>query len=85
MCLEPFLQALCAGAVAAGPQFGAIFMTTIAACVSVLDLDQLEEFFPIGAFLLKWSRTITDLNPNSRPVFLQASTFHIIEVFVAGD
>jgi hypothetical protein len=84
-CLEPFLEALGAGAVAAGPPFGAVLVTAVAAGVSVLDLDQVEEFFPIGSFLLERSRTVTDLHPHGRPVLQQASMFHIIEVFVAGD
>jgi len=41
------LKSFCAIAIAAGPRFGAVFVTTIPARVRVLNAEKIEIFFPI--------------------------------------
>ena len=83
--MQTFLQALGAGAIAARPSFGAVFMAAIAPRVGVLNPDKVEVFLPVRAFLLQGRCTIADFHPFGSSVFQQAGLFHIVEIFVAGD
>jgi len=83
--LEAFFESVGAIAIAASPEFRAILMSAIAARVGILDTDQLKKLLPVGAFLLQRCGAVTDLNPHSRTVLLEAGMFHVVEIFITGN
>ena len=83
--LQTFLQAPGAGAIAARPRFGTVFMAAIAPRVGVLNPEKVEVFLPVRAFLLQGRCAIADFHPCGSSVFQQTGLFHIVEIFVAGD
>jgi hypothetical protein len=79
------LQFSGAVAIATGPRLGAVPVAASPPSVRILNREQLEVFFPIGTFFRERSRAETDFHPMNRSIVGEARTFHIIEVFVAGD
>ena len=72
-------------AIIASPIFRAVQVAAAAARVRVLNLQQLEIFFPIRAFFEEWRRAITDFDPLQGTVIELPCFGHIPEIFVAGD
>jgi len=82
---HPSLKAFSAIAVTAGPRLGPIEVPAVMAIMRVLNLDQLEIFFPIRALLGQWAGTETDLDPAHRAVFDQTRLGHVIQILVSGN
>jgi hypothetical protein len=53
--------------------------------VSILDVGEVEVFFPVGALFLKWRRAIADFDPACGVIIAEARVVHITEVFSLGD
>ena len=79
------MEFLGAVAIAAGPGLGAVFVAAFGAVVGVLDFDQLEEFFPVGAFFVEGDLAEAAFDPFDLAVAEEAGGSHVVEVFVGGD
>jgi len=79
------LELLRAIAIAAGPRFGAIFVTTIPARVRVLNAEKIEIFFPIRAFFRERGIAKTGFNPDRNAAGIQSRLGHVMNVLVACD
>jgi hypothetical protein len=53
--------------------------------VRILGLDELEILFPVGAFFLKRSRAVTNLDPPYSLIRKKAGVAHITEIFAFGQ
>src|SRR4029077_7669488 len=79
------LKSFCAIAIAAGPRFGAVFVTTIPARVGVLSAEKIEIFFPIRTFFRERGIAKTGFNPSRNAAGIQARLAHVMNVLVACD
>src|SRR5690606_19540875 len=70
-------------AFAAGPRLAAVFIAAAVTSVSVLDLDEIDELFPIGPFFFERRRTVADFNPANRAVLGSSRGVHVTQIFVA--
>ena len=53
--------------------------------MSVFDPDQIEEFFPVGAFFGQRRIAKTAFNPFRDAVLIQPGFTHVVQIFVARD
>ena len=83
MAAKFLLELIRAIAIAAGPRFGAVFVTTIPARVRVLNAEKIEIFFPIPALFRQRGIAKTGFNPSHDAVGIQARLAHVMNVLVA--
>jgi hypothetical protein len=82
---KPLFEPVGAVAIVTGPILRAVQVTTAAAGVRVLDLQQFEIFFPVGAFFRQRGVAITDFNPLNVSIIELPGILHIPEILVAGN
>ena len=82
---EAFFQPFGAIAIRTGPGLGAVKVAAVLATVSVFHVEEVEIFFPVGAFLLQRCGAKARFNPVRGSVFVHASMFEVVDVFIAGD
>lgn len=81
-----FLLKFCgAGAVAAGPEFGAVLVTAFAAVMSILHSGEIEIRFPVGTFFLQWGWAVADFDPARSLIFAETRFVHVSEIFSLRD
>jgi hypothetical protein len=80
---KTFFQAVGTVTTIASPILGSVEVTTTAAGMRVLDFEQLEILFPIGAFFRQRRRTIANFNPLDASVIELPGLLHISQIFVA--
>src|SRR5688572_4248000 len=71
--------------ITARPGFGSVLVAAIPAGVSVLHLEQLEVFLPVGTFFRQRCCAKTDLDPTRGAVSRQACLLHVMLVLVTRD
>ena len=76
---------ICAIAVAARPGLGSIEVAAPASRVRVLNLEQLEIFFPVWTLFRERGRAVADFNPLDPAVLKLARLLHISLVFISRD
>ena len=82
---QPRFEPLGAVAVAAGPRLGAVFVAAIGSRMGVLNLDQVEELFPVRPLFFQRHVAVTDFDPARRAVVEQAGILHVAQIFALGD
>jgi hypothetical protein len=70
-------------AIAAGPWFGAIAVTAVAAIVRVLNARELKILLPITTLFVQGLVAIANLHPASGSVITQTCLLHVAKIFVA--
>lgn len=72
-------------AIAARPELGPVFVTTIAPRMRVFHRQEIKIFFPVGTLFFKGSVTKTSFYPMRLALGIHACHLHVVPVLVARD
>src|SRR5690349_24817737 len=82
---EVLFEPVGAVTVVTGPAFRAVQVTTATAGMRVLNLQQVEIFFPVGTFFRQRRVAVTDFDPLNVSVIELPGLLHISEILVSRD